>query len=449
MYVSTRSRSKRRPGRRVLAARACSCASGLASTPVTRPRASRQHGGAVALAAGHVDHPQAGAALGDPPVHGQVPAVPVVLLGHVRQRALAGQLERRHAGRLVLLYGLRHRRGSLGSTAPPADAGRRRARIRDANVRYHDVAAEHYDSKWGIDYGEIGAGAGAGQAAQGARPDAARGGFGRALEIGAGTGYFTLNLLRAGRDRARRVATDISPGCCARWRHPPSELGLEVETVACDAEALPFEDDSFDLVLGHAVLHHLPDLDAALPRVPPRAAPRAACSRSGRAVAPRRPPRGGAEARRAGGGAAVAALMGARSAAAPTAPRARRRGGPARAGRGRARLHARPTCRATPAAPGSTTCASAARSWWRRCSAGPTARSRRPPSPPTCRGPGTFAFRGYLLLQRARPLAAGAAAAGGALLQPAGLRARAGLARSPGTGAAARTSSDASRQRAR
>jgi SAM-dependent methyltransferase len=40
-------------------------------------------------------------------------------------------------------------------------------------------------------------------------------------------------------------------------------LGLEVETAACDAAELPFEDDSFDLVLGHAVLHHLPDLDRA------------------------------------------------------------------------------------------------------------------------------------------------------------------------------------------
>ena len=28
--------------------------------------------------------------------------------------------------------------------------------IRDANVRYHDMAAEHYDAKWGIDYGEPG-----------------------------------------------------------------------------------------------------------------------------------------------------------------------------------------------------------------------------------------------------------------------------------------------------
>ncbi|MEA2467964.1 MAG: hypothetical protein QOJ57_2090, partial [Thermoleophilaceae bacterium] len=34
-------------------------------------------------------------------------------------------------------------------------------------------------------------------------------------------------------------------------------------TARCDAQELPFPDDSFDLVFGHAVLHHLPDLDAA------------------------------------------------------------------------------------------------------------------------------------------------------------------------------------------
>src|SRR5215213_3470632 len=41
------------------------------------------------------------------------------------------------------------------------------------------------------------------------------------------------------------------------------ELGLSVETVACEAASLPFDDESFDLVFGHAVLHHLPDLAAA------------------------------------------------------------------------------------------------------------------------------------------------------------------------------------------
>ena len=51
-------------------------------------------------------------------------------------------------------------------------------------------------------------------------------------------------------------------------------------TASADAEALPFADESFDLVLGHAVLHHLPDLRARVRRVPPRAARPAARSPS-------------------------------------------------------------------------------------------------------------------------------------------------------------------------
>ena len=134
-------------------------------------------------------------------------------------------------------------------------------RIREANVRYHDEAAETYDSKWAIDYGEIGAGQVLGKLhkALGEKP----GHYARALEIGAGTGYFTLNLLRAGVvDRA--TATDISPGMLRRLTATAGELGLEVETAEVDAESLPFADESFDLVIGHAVLHHLPGLDRAM-----------------------------------------------------------------------------------------------------------------------------------------------------------------------------------------
>jgi SAM-dependent methyltransferase len=40
-------------------------------------------------------------------------------------------------------------------------------------------------------------------------------------------------------------------------------LGLTVKGLRADAESLPFADESFDLVLGHAVLHHLPDLGRA------------------------------------------------------------------------------------------------------------------------------------------------------------------------------------------
>jgi len=132
--------------------------------------------------------------------------------------------------------------------------------IRDVNTRYHDVAAHHYDSKWGIDFGE----AGRAQVlvkvdkAVGHRPD----GWRRSLEIGAGTGYFTLNLLRAGMI-AEATCSDISPGMLTALRANAERLGLEVRTEQVDAERLPFADESFDLVLGHAVLHHIPDLERA------------------------------------------------------------------------------------------------------------------------------------------------------------------------------------------
>ena len=66
-------------------------------------RRPRQHRGAVALAAREVDDLAAVDALGDPLVDHEVALVPVVLLGDVGERALAGQVQGRDAGRLVAL----------------------------------------------------------------------------------------------------------------------------------------------------------------------------------------------------------------------------------------------------------------------------------------------------------------------------------------------------------
>ena len=132
--------------------------------------------------------------------------------------------------------------------------------IRDVNTRYHDVAAGSYDHKWGIDFGEIGRHQVLGKLrkALGRRPER----FARSLEIGAGTGYFTLNMLGAGLvDQA--TCTDISPGMLATLQANARRLGLNVDVRVADAERLPFPDASFDLVLGHAVLHHIPDLTQA------------------------------------------------------------------------------------------------------------------------------------------------------------------------------------------
>ena len=143
----------------------------------------------------------------------------------------------------------------------PASPSATPEHIKDVNTRYHDAAAHSYDAKWGIDFGPIGRDQVEGKlrkALGGTLPET----LGRVLEIGAGTGYFSLNLALAGRIGSL-TATDISPGMLESLSKTAGELGLEVETVVTEAEVLPFEDESFDTVIGHAVLHHIPDLDRA------------------------------------------------------------------------------------------------------------------------------------------------------------------------------------------
>jgi SAM-dependent methyltransferase len=132
--------------------------------------------------------------------------------------------------------------------------------IRDVNTRYHDVAAREYDAKWGIDFGDIGRAQVLGKVRKllGRHP----GPFEHSLEIGSGTGYFTLNLMQDGVIE-KATCTDISPGMLETLAANAERLGLEVATAPADAEGLPFADESFDLVLGHAVLHHIPNLQTA------------------------------------------------------------------------------------------------------------------------------------------------------------------------------------------
>jgi SAM-dependent methyltransferase len=140
--------------------------------------------------------------------------------------------------------------------AAPATA----AAIRDVNTRYHDAAAEHYDTKWGVDFGDVGRGQVRGKLRKLLGDPLPA--FERSLEIGAGTGYFTLNMLQDAVVR-EATATDISPGMLDALQANAARVGVAVQTVDCDAERLPFDDGSFDLVLGHAVLHHIPRLDRA------------------------------------------------------------------------------------------------------------------------------------------------------------------------------------------
>lgn len=133
-----------------------------------------------------------------------------------------------------------------------------------ANEIYHDWEARSYDGKWSISYDE--------RCIRYARDrfvhvaGSENWPFARALELGSGTGFFLLNCMQAG-IATHGVLTDISPGMVEVAQAQGRALGLDVVGRVADAEALPFPDGSFDLVVGHAVLHHLPDVEGALREV--------------------------------------------------------------------------------------------------------------------------------------------------------------------------------------
>ena len=211
--------------------------------------------------------------------------------------------------------------------------------------------------------------------------------FGDALEIGAGTGYFGLNLLQLGTieraDRQRHLARDAGD---ARGQ-PPSASGSRSRPSSPRPSALPFDGRELR------------------PRLRPRGAaphPRPATARSASSTASCAPaasspsaasPRATATASRrcrSAPGRVLAPALAA-PASAPRAangdatarrrPRARERGRRPRLRPGRPRD-------ACSRRPGSPMAASAARSCSRTCTAGRCARSRRAPTPTRCPGAG-------------------------------------------------------------
>jgi len=83
----------------------------------------------------------------------------------------------------------------------------------------------------------------------------------RVLEIGLGQGADCEQIIRRG---AAWSGVDLTPESVARVSARLSLRGLPYERLECgSALALPFPDNSFDVVFSHGVLHHIPDVKTA------------------------------------------------------------------------------------------------------------------------------------------------------------------------------------------
>lgn len=83
------------------------------------------------------------------------------------------------------------------------------------------------------------------------------------LDLGCGAGEAAVYFARQGADVC---ATDLSGGMLRVAAQLAERHGCRIDTVKSSAEELPFEDESFDIVYGANVLHHV-DIPATLDQV--------------------------------------------------------------------------------------------------------------------------------------------------------------------------------------
>lgn len=75
------------------------------------------------------------------------------------------------------------------------------------------------------------------------------------LDCGAGSGYMSVELAKMG---ANIFACDLTLKGLRRLQKISANLNLDIKTVCCSVEELPFKNEIFDYFISNAVLEHLP-----------------------------------------------------------------------------------------------------------------------------------------------------------------------------------------------
>ena len=85
----------------------------------------------------------------------------------------------------------------------------------------------------------------------------------RVLDVGSGAGTDSLVAAQMVGPDGHVTGIDMTPEMLAKARRAAAEMGAtNVEFVEADAERLPFDDESFDVVISNGVIDLIPDKDA-------------------------------------------------------------------------------------------------------------------------------------------------------------------------------------------
>ena len=90
----------------------------------------------------------------------------------------------------------------------------------------------------------------------------------RVLDLGCGAGTDSLVAAQMVGPDGHVTGIDMTPEMLAKARRAAEEMGLaNVSFVECEAEALPFPDESYDVIVSNGVIDLIPDKDAVFSEI--------------------------------------------------------------------------------------------------------------------------------------------------------------------------------------